>query len=995
MEMEASPNMLNGRERGSDPRISGQAAPLQRGERMQAEGNVGVGALQPGERVEADGNAGAGASHSASGAPLPTQASPHVSQQLGPNNEQLGVVAPRLVNALRELVEQYRAEGFVARRNEIRRIRQARLFWQGLQYAWWNPSDMKWHLPTDTKMYDDSALENMPRYQFVTNLYQAFGLSFISLISQDVPSTQFYPQSTLSEADIMTAKAGSEVAKLIEQNNHVEQLLSGLGFYLWTDGKIGGYVRYVADGQRFGWRDELVLEERWVRVGRDGYACSQCGAESEIDGGADDALTDTDASTNDASAENIFRASLRPGERTGRAASEAWQRNHAQNADSQRPFASSDVAGQAAYGSDGPAWAYPGDAAGRGRRDVGTSDAANSHLRPGAPNAASARNAANGSDASTAGSGASFLRGAICHGCGGALGESDFRPAPLVPVPLGIGTRRVPNGQEVISVVGGLELNTPVWANEQHEFPYLQWEMEVHRAKLKAAYPHAADKIQMGGPVSSDDAYARTARVAVSQGTRSSGSGDVLFNLVTFSRTWIRPWAFYAIEDAPVRDALLELFPDGCYVGFAGDAYCESRNESMDDCWRVMHALPGDGQNRPSVGDSLVEIQERYNTLSNIQAETYEYGIPPIYADPQVLDFDALQGQTAEPAAHYPARARPGMSLADGFFQPAPAQVPPDMLRHQQDLIGPISQFLTGLFPAVFGGEMDNVRTASGYAMARDQALGRLGLVWRRLKHFYGDVMLLSVDCFRKNRPNDVEMPFLGAGGEFESKFIRLADLKGNIQAHSESDETFPRLKSQQRAVLQQLMNNPDPTIQAALREPANFGFVKSLIGLSELVVPGDDARNKQLREIQQLLGSGPVVLPAAGQTARQEPGDSGEMAAAYAAGEVHVVSTIAVDDLLDDHATEFEECRRWASSDAGQIALAQNPAGFANVRAHASEHAGAIARRSAVAGAMAGAAAMPKGGRGEANADMTTGTGARTAARATTHTRHTSTHNQ
>ncbi len=282
----------------------------------------------------------------------------------------------------------------------------------------------------------------------------------------------------------------------------------------------------------------------------------------------------------------------------------------------------------------------------------------------------------------------------------------------------------------------------------------------------------------------------------------------------------------------------------------------------MDDCWRVMHALPGDGQNRPSVGESLIEVQERYNTLSNIQAETYEYGIPPIYADPQVLDFDALQSQTAEPAAHYPARARPGMSLADGFFQPAPAQVPPDMLRHQQDLIGPIAQFLTGLFPAVFGGEMENVKTASGYAMARDQALGRLGLVWRRLKQFYGDVMLLSVDCFRKNRPNDVEIPFLGAGGQFEAKFIRLADLKGNIQAHPESDETFPRLKSQQRAVLQQLMANPDPTIQAALREPANLGFIKSLIGLSELVVPGEDARNKQLREIQQLLASGPMVVP-------------------------------------------------------------------------------------------------------------------------------------
>ena len=224
----------------------------------------------------------------------------------------------------------------------------------------------------------------------------------------------------------------------------------------------------------------------------------------------------------------------------------------------------------------------------------------------------------------------------------------------------------------------------------------------------------------------------------------------------------------------------------------------------MDDHWRVLHALPGDGQNRPSVGDSLVQVQERYNVLSNMQAETYEYGIPPIYADPQVLDFDALANQVAEPAAHFPARARPGQPLAAGFFQPAPAQVPPDMLRHQQDLIGPVAQFLTGLFPAVFGGNMEDVKTASGYALARDQALGRLGLVWRRMKQFYADVLLLSVDVFRKNRPNDAEIPLLGPDGVFDSHVIRIADLKGNICVHPEADETFPRLKSQQRGVLQQ-----------------------------------------------------------------------------------------------------------------------------------------------------------------------------------------------
>ena len=39
---------------------------------------------------------------------------------------------------------------------------------------------------------------------------------------------------------------------------------------------------------------------------------------------------------------------------------------------------------------------------------------------------------------------------------------------------------------------------------------------------------------------------------------------------------------------------------------------------------------------------------------------------------------------------------------------------------------------------------MEDVKTASGYALARDQAMGRLGLVWRRTKQFYADVLLLG-----------------------------------------------------------------------------------------------------------------------------------------------------------------------------------------------------------------------------------------------------------
>ena len=66
--------------------------------------------------------------------------------------------------ALRDLMLQFRSEGFAARRHEVRRIKQARLFWQGLQYSWWNPNDMSWHLPYDPSSDAEKSAEEMPRY---------------------------------------------------------------------------------------------------------------------------------------------------------------------------------------------------------------------------------------------------------------------------------------------------------------------------------------------------------------------------------------------------------------------------------------------------------------------------------------------------------------------------------------------------------------------------------------------------------------------------------------------------------------------------------------------------------------------------------------------------------------------------------------------------------------------------------------------------------------
>src|SRR5271154_5021004 len=196
----------------------------------------------------------------------------------GLNNENL---PERLQEALRRLVLQFSTESESSRRQEIRRIKQAHQFWRGLQYLWWSERDQNWHLPFEQKLGGASSVEDMPRYEFVTNIYQAFGLSLVSVLSQDVPRVRFFPSSAQAEEDVAAAKAATEVAGLVERNNRIGNLIVDEAFNLWTDGKVGAYVRFVVDGQRFGFHPETEIGMREVKLGSDVYVCPDCGAENE------------------------------------------------------------------------------------------------------------------------------------------------------------------------------------------------------------------------------------------------------------------------------------------------------------------------------------------------------------------------------------------------------------------------------------------------------------------------------------------------------------------------------------------------------------------------------------------------------------------------------------------------------------------------------------------------------------------------------------------
>ena len=116
-------------------------------------------------------------------------------------------------------------------------------------------------------------------------------------------------------------------------------------------------------------------------------------------------------------------------------------------------------------------------------------------------------------------------------------------------------------------------------------------------------------------------------------------------------------------------------------------------------------------------------------------------------------------------------------------------------------------------------------------------------------------------------------------------------------------------------------MSSPEPQIQAMLANPENLALVKRLIGIEELIIPNEESRTKQYREIAQLVAETPVV--------RRDDASGVEV----------MLPSIIPDEFADNHAVELDVCLRWFSSDAGQVAKIEAPAGYANVRAHALFH--------------------------------------------------------
>lgn len=503
-----------------------------------------------------------------------------------------------------------------------------------------------------------------------------------------------------------------------------------------------------------------------------------------------------------------------------------------------------------------------------------------------------------------------------------------------------------PNGQEVICVGGALEWKLPIRANCLEACGYAIRSQEIDQHKGKAKYPDVADNItpSKGGPGGDD--LDRLARLNVEQGMMDSyNTADSEANTVTEVKAYIRPWQLLELDDAN-RDSIMEKFPCGMQVVFCGDTFCEARDEAMDDHLTLLHALPGDGMHRAGLGDWLLPIQKVLNNWLELANDYFVRGVPDTWMDNEMFDVEAIREQVNLPGERHPFQREPGVTMDQVIWQEQPPTFPEQLTLFINDFKGETAQLLCGAFPALFGGDTGSNDTMGGIMLQRDQALGRLGLTWRRLKEAMASVFMNAVQCLAKNHDDPIFVQ------DKVSVMVEMADLKGDMFCYPEVDENFPETPTQKQNRIVQVIQDAttNPMLGQIIDDPDNLELVKDAVGLENFVIKALESRDKQLGEIEVMLQSGPIPNPAIAQAKQQiqmllaanpqDPQVAQLMQAAQALPPL--VSSEPIDVECDDHEIEAATALRFINSPRGRAMRngeEEERASFANIRLHYIEH--------------------------------------------------------
>jgi hypothetical protein len=541
------------------------------------------------------------------------------------------------------------------------------------------------------------------------------------------------------------------------------------------------------------------------------------------------------------------------------------------------------------------------------------------------------------------------------------------------------GAGRKALGREVTTAHGKLDHKVPISVDNISEMPFVQLSFDVDVALAKATFPWIAGKIQVGGDKQADTQLDRIARENVRQAVLGAFvTGDSLARHTTITYTWLRPSMFMddSVKD-DVRAELLESFPNGCVIATAGNEFAFARNESMDDHLAIGHPSSGKGQNRRSMGASLVPIQKRINDWVDLMDDFFRRTVPKKWMNSEAFDIEALKTQSNTPGSTGAFQPQPGLTAADQYIMVEPTPQPqaalPDFIKW---FITQLSEEISGALPSLFGAATGE-ETVGNAMIQRDQALQRVGCPWNNIQDLFAEAARQAVLCAKECRDEKPISQNIPGRGNVQVNMNNLG--AGNVLCYPESNPAFPESWAQRETKLMSMIDasTQNPAIAQWLFSPANLPLLADGIRMKSFKVPGASSVAKQKGEFELLLrGSAapnPEVLQlkktleeaAIGLEAQmkaqgmQEPPpeikQQMETIVQHIKTLPQLVSTVPVaQDESELHAVEADQCFQWMNSSEGQKFKngdEKQKQAYENVHLHWAEHV-AMAKKIAAANA-------------------------------------------
>lgn len=537
-----------------------------------------------------------------------------------------------------------------------------------------------------------------------------------------------------------------------------------------------------------------------------------------------------------------------------------------------------------------------------------------------------------------------FVYTPSCPECGNELGQSDSAPhTEMMDCPQCeqsvmpqdtevseidmklVGTTKHPKSRQCMEVYGGTYVQIPNYAKKQEDCPYLQFSYETHFTNARARFSGIREKIN-GSKTRGQEEYERYGR------TSNQYQGSETENNVTVRECWLRPSAFEYLDEQKDVDNFKKMFPKGVKVSRVDDNFAEAIGDELDKHWTLTHNPLADFIHHDPLGLSLVSTQEITNDLLSLVLQTIEHGIPQTFADPNVLSFSKYQQQEVSPGSIFPATARSGRALGDGFYDVKTATLSPEVLPFSQQVQN-LAQLVSGALPSLFGGQIEGSKTASEYNMSRTQALQRQQNTYRIFTVWWKQIFGKVIPAYIKDMKEDEKFVKQDEAGNFMNVFIRKADVEGKIgNIELDPSENLPMTWMQRKDSIMKIIELNNPELLQMLFAPENIEEIKEAIGMTNVFIPGEDDSQKQREEIVQLLASEPIE------------GEFNEMAAMESAAngipyQPEQLPSIEVDEIFDNHQIEFTICRNWMVSPVGRDAKITKPKGYMNVLLHTKGH--------------------------------------------------------